>query len=168
VCKNPWLRARENGSRRGFASCCWAKCTRRAATAPGGGKSRKRTAAGGRPRTGRRCRIRAGFESEGRHLVLVVAVPQREVVQGAANDSVGAVVQRMERRYVAVPPHELCRCAGEVVGQLWRQLAAVLCLVAECSAALSVLENCSRKVLGGISGESKNWPGKMSGEPNTS
>jgi hypothetical protein len=27
-----------------------AKCTRRAATAPGGGKSRKRTAAGGRPR----------------------------------------------------------------------------------------------------------------------
>jgi hypothetical protein len=39
------------------------------------------------------------------------------------------------------------------------------CLVAECSAALSVLENCSRKVLGGISGESKNWPDEMSGEP---
>ncbi len=35
----------------------------------------------------------------------------------------------------------------------------MLCLVAVCSAALNVLENCSRKILGGISGESKNWPG---------
>ncbi len=41
----------ENGSRRSFAGCCGAKCSRRAAEAPGGGKSRKRTAAGGRPRT---------------------------------------------------------------------------------------------------------------------
>jgi len=41
----------ENGSRRGSAGGSGAKCTRRAATAPGGGKSRKRTAAGGRPRT---------------------------------------------------------------------------------------------------------------------
>ncbi len=49
----------------------------------------------------------------------------------------------------------------------WRA-AAVLCLVAVCSAALHVLENCSRKILGGISGESKNWAGKMSGVPNTS
>ncbi len=53
------------------------------------------------------------------------------------------------------------RCGG------WRA-AAVLCLVAVCLAALSVLENCSRKILGGISGESKNWPGKMSGVLNTS
>jgi hypothetical protein len=30
-----------------------------------------------------------------------------------------------------------------------------------------VLENCSRKCSDGSSGESKNWPGKMSGEPNT-
>jgi hypothetical protein len=44
----------------------------------------------------------------------------------------------------------------------------MFCLVAVCSAALNVLENCSRKILGGISGESKNWPGKMSGVPNTS
>jgi hypothetical protein len=51
--------------------------------------------------------------------------------------------------------------------KLRRRAAAVLCLVAECSAALSVLENCSRKVLGGSSGESKNCPGKMIGEPNT-
>ncbi len=43
-----------------------------------------------------------------------------------------------------------------------RRAAVVLCLVAVCSAALSVLENVRR-----ISGESKNWPGKMSGEPNT-
>ncbi len=63
----------------------------------------------------------AGLESEGRHLVLLVADAQREVVQGAANDSVGAVVQRLERWYVAVPPHEHRRCAGEVIGQLrWR------------------------------------------------
>jgi hypothetical protein len=41
----------ENGSRRGSAGCCGAKCTRLAAAAPGGGKSRKRSVAGGRPRT---------------------------------------------------------------------------------------------------------------------
>jgi hypothetical protein len=41
----------ENGSRRRSAGCSGAKCTRRAAAVPGGGKSRKRTAAGGRPRT---------------------------------------------------------------------------------------------------------------------
>jgi hypothetical protein len=69
----------------------------------------------------RRCRIRAWLESEGRHLVHLVADAQREVVKGAANDGVGAVVQRLERRYVAVPPHEHCRCAGEVVGQLRRR-----------------------------------------------
>ncbi len=40
---------RENGSQRGSAGCCGAKCTRRAAAAPGSGKSRKRTAGGGRP-----------------------------------------------------------------------------------------------------------------------
>ncbi len=116
---------------------------------------------------GRRCGVGAGLESEGGHLVLLVADAQREVVQGAANDGVGAGVQRLERRYVSVPPHEHRRCAGEVVGQLQWPLAAELCPVAVCSAALSVLENCSRKMLEGSSGESKNWPGKMSGEPNT-
>jgi hypothetical protein len=93
-----------------------------------------------------------------------------------AYDGVGTVAQRLERRYVAVPPHKHHRSPGEVVGQLRRRLAggggwrgaAVLCLVAVSSAALNVLENCSRKILGGISGESKNWPGKMSGVPNTS
>jgi hypothetical protein len=40
----------ENSSRRGSAGCCGAKCTQHAAAAPGGGKSRKRMAAGGRPR----------------------------------------------------------------------------------------------------------------------
>jgi hypothetical protein len=69
----------------------------------------------------RRCRIRAWFESEGRHLVHLVADAQREVVKGAADDGVGTVVQRLERRYVAVPPHEHRRCAGEVVGQPWRR-----------------------------------------------
>jgi hypothetical protein len=49
-------------------------------------------------------------------------------VKGVANDGVGAVVE-LERRYVAVSPHEHCRCAGEVVRQLRRRAAAVLCLV---------------------------------------
>ena len=52
------------------------------------------------------CRVSAGLESEGRHLVLLVADAQREVVKGSADDGVGAVVQQLERRYVAVPPHE--------------------------------------------------------------
>jgi hypothetical protein len=54
----------------------------------------------------RRCRDGAGLESEGRHLVLLVVDAQREVVQGASNDCLGAIVQQLERRYVAVLPHE--------------------------------------------------------------
>jgi hypothetical protein len=69
----------------------------------------------------RRCRVGAGLESKGRHLILLVANAQCEVVQGGANDSTGVVVQRLERRYVAVPPHEHRRCAGEVIGQLRQQ-----------------------------------------------
>jgi hypothetical protein len=65
----------------------------------------------------RRCKIGAGLESGGRHFVHLVADAQREVVQGAANDGVGAVVQRLERRYVPVPPHEHRRCAGDVIGR---------------------------------------------------
>jgi hypothetical protein len=72
---------------------------------------------------GRRCRIGAGLEWEGRHLVLLVAKAQREVVPGAANDSVGTVVQRLKRRYMAIQPHEHCQCANEVVGKLRRRLA---------------------------------------------
>jgi hypothetical protein len=89
------------------------------------------------------------------------------VMQGAVKDSVGAVVERLERRCVAVPPHKHHRCVGEVIRQLRRRAAAVLFTVEGGSVALSVLENCSRKSLEGNSGESKNWPGKMSGEPNT-
>jgi hypothetical protein len=55
----------------------------------------------------RRCRVGAGFESEGRHLVLLVADAQLEVMKGAANDGIRPVVQRLERRYVDVPPHEV-------------------------------------------------------------
>jgi hypothetical protein len=84
--------------------------------APGG---LRRPSAAGNPGSGRRreggpapwvtpqrCRIRAWFESEGRHLIHLVADAQREVVKGSANDGVGAVVKRLERRYMAVPPHE--------------------------------------------------------------
>jgi hypothetical protein len=166
VCKNPWRPARGKCSWRGSAGCCGAKCTRRAAAAPGEGKSRKRAASDPGLRR-QRCGVGAGLESEGGHLVLLVADAQREVVQGAVNDGVWAIVHRLERRYVSVPPHGHRRCAGKVVGQLRRRAAAVLCLVAVCSAALSVLENCSRKISEGSSGESKNWPGKMSGETNT-
>ncbi len=67
---------------------------------------------------GRRCRVSAGLESEGRHLVLLVTDGQREVMQRAVNDGIGAVIKRLERRYMAVPPHEHRRCAGEVIGQL--------------------------------------------------
>jgi hypothetical protein len=53
-------------------------------------------------------------------------------------------------------------------GRLAASVAAdglvVFFLVEGCLAALSVLENCSRNF---SEGESKNWPGKMSGEPNT-
>ncbi len=48
-------------------------------------------------------RVRAGFEPEGRHLVLLVTDAQREVMQGEVKDGVGAVI---ERWHVAIPPHE--------------------------------------------------------------
>ncbi len=44
---------------------------------------------------GRRCKVGAGLESEGGHLVLPVGDAQREVVQGAAKNGVGAVIQRL-------------------------------------------------------------------------
>jgi hypothetical protein len=47
----------------------------------------------------RRCRVGAGFESEGRHLVLLIADAQREVMQGAANDGIRAILKRWEQRY---------------------------------------------------------------------
>jgi hypothetical protein len=68
-----------------------------------------------------RGRVGAGFEPEGGHLVLLVADAQREVMQGAAKDGVGAVIGRLERRYVAVPPHEHRWCVGEVIRQLQRR-----------------------------------------------
>jgi hypothetical protein len=91
-------------------------------------------------------------------------------VKGAANDGVGAVVQRLSG---GMWPSRLTNTVGARASSSgsWgggRAAAAVLCLVAECSAVLNFLENCSRKILGGISGESKNWPGKMSGVLNTS
>jgi hypothetical protein len=156
----------ENGSRRGSAGCCGVKCTWRPLAGENPGSGRWRQAAPDPGLRGRRCRVSAGLELEGRLLVLLVTDAQHKVIQGAANDGVGAVIKRLERRYDAVPPHEHRWCAGEVIGQLRRRAEAV-CLVEVCSAALSVLENCSRKIFEGNSGEFKNWPGKMSGEPNT-
>jgi hypothetical protein len=82
------------------------------------GSVRQRRAAPNPGQRQGRCRIRAWFESECRHLVHLVADAQREVV----DDGVGTVVQRLERQHVAVPPHEHHRCAGEVVGQPGRRL----------------------------------------------
>ncbi len=126
-CKNPWRRARGKRFPARFCWLLWGEVYPAGRSGPrrqeipeadGGGRAAPDHGYRGRP-----YRIRAGFESEGRHLVHLVADPQRELVQGAANDCVGAVVQRLERRYVAVPPHEHCRCAGEVVGQLRRRPA---------------------------------------------
>ena len=58
---------------------------------------------------GRRSGVGEGFEPEGGHLVLLVADAQREVVQGAVKNGVGAVIKGLKWRYVAVPPHEHCR-----------------------------------------------------------
>ncbi len=50
----------------------------------------------------RRSGVGAGFEPEGGHLVLLVADAQREMVQGAAKDGVGAGVERLKQRHLAV------------------------------------------------------------------
>jgi hypothetical protein len=171
ACKNPWRRARGKQFPARFCWLLWGEVYPAGRRGPWWGKIPEADGDGrAAPDPGLRrrcCGVGAGLESEGGHLVLLVADAQSKVVQGAANDSVWAVVHRLERRYVSVPPHEHSRCAGDIVGQLRRRAAVVLCLVAVCSAALSVLENCPRKILEGSSGESKNWPGKMSGEPNT-
>jgi hypothetical protein len=64
--------------------------------------------------------------------------------QGKTVPGVGAIVQWLERLTNTVGAR--ARLPGSWGGG-WRA-AAVLCLVAECSAALSVLENCSRKNFG--------------------
>jgi hypothetical protein len=51
ACKIPGGWPGENSSRRSFAGCCGAKCTLHVTAAPGGGKARKQTAAGGWPLT---------------------------------------------------------------------------------------------------------------------
>jgi hypothetical protein len=83
------------------------------------------------------------------------------VVQGAAKDGVGAFVERLEQRYVALPPDKHSQCAGPIIWQLQWQLAGRSGVVS------------SGRVFGstqffkGNSEESKNCPGKMSGELNT-
>ncbi len=72
----------------------------------------------------RRCSgVGAGFKLESGHLVPLVADAQRKTMQGAANDGVGAVIEWLKRRYVAVPPHEHRWCVGEVIGQAQRRAA---------------------------------------------
>jgi hypothetical protein len=67
---------------------------------------------------------------------------------------------------VALDKHCQCAESSSFVGG--RRAAAVLCLVEGCSAAaLNVRENCIRNSSEGSSGKFKNWPSKMSGEPDT-
>jgi hypothetical protein len=141
--KTPGGRPGENGSQRGSAGCCGAKCTWRAFAAPGGGNPGSGLRRAGRPDPGlrrRRCRVGEGLESEGRHLVLLVADVQREVVQGAANDSIGANYSSWSP--VTWPSRLTSTFSARV--RSWAAAAAVLCLVEVCSAALSVFlkKNC--------------------------
>ncbi len=141
ACKNPWRLAR---GKRFLAQSCrllWGKVHPAWRCGPGRGKIPEADSGGlavAAPDPGLQglhCRVGAGLESEGRHFVLLVADAQREVMQGAANDGVGAVVKRLELewQYVAVLPHEHGRCAGEVNTQLQRRSAVVLCLLLVCS-----------------------------------
>ena len=94
ACKNPWRRARGKRvpSRFGWRfggevdpAGCHGPRRWKVPEADGGGRAA--------PNPGQRrlrSRICAWFESEGRHLVHLVADAQREVVKGAANDGVGA------------------------------------------------------------------------------
>jgi hypothetical protein len=54
----------------------------------------------------------AGFETEGEHLVILVSDAQCEMMQGAAKDGIGAVLEWLKQRDVAILPHEHHRCAG--------------------------------------------------------
>ncbi len=127
ACKNPWRRTRGKRFPVRFCWLLWGKVypaghrghwRGKIPEADGGGR-----AAPDPGLRGRRCRVGAGLESEGGHLVLPVADAQREVVQGTVKDGVGAVIQRLERWYMSVPPYKHRRNAGEVCGQLWRRSA---------------------------------------------
>jgi hypothetical protein len=109
VCKNPCRLARGKRFPARFWWLLWGEMYPAGRRGPGWGKIPKADGGGlPAPDPGLRrmcCRVSAGLESEGRHLVLLVADAQREVMQGAANDSLGAVVKGLEQRYVAVLPH---------------------------------------------------------------
>ncbi len=101
ACKNPWRWAWGKRFLERFCWLLWCEVYPVGCHGPWWGKIPEADG-GGRaaPDPGlrrRRIRVRAGLESEGGHLVLLVADAQREVVQGAANDGVGAVIQRLER-----------------------------------------------------------------------
>ena len=91
-------RAKTPGGVPGENGFCRGPQRREIPEADGGGR-----AAPDPGKRGRRCRIGAGLESEGKHLVLLVADAQHEVVQGAAKDGVGAVIEQLEWWDMAIP-----------------------------------------------------------------
>ncbi len=89
-------------------------------------------------------------------------------MQGPPQDGVRAIIEWLEGRDMSVLTRRTLlvhRVSGSFGGGPWA--AAVFCQVEWCSAAFNVRENCSRNSSEGTSGESKNWPGKISDEPNT-
>jgi hypothetical protein len=120
ACKNPWQLAKGKRFPAGF---CWLlQCDVYPADCHGPWRGKIPQADGGgraAPDPGLRRRhsgVGAGFEPEGGYLVLLVADAQCEMVQGAAKDGVGAIIEQLKRRYVAVPPHEHRRCSGRSSG----------------------------------------------------
>jgi hypothetical protein len=150
ACKNPWQLAR--GKWFLVRSCwlLWGKMYPAGRRSPWRGKIPEADSSGRAAPDPvlcrRRCRDSAGLVPEGRHLVLLVVDAQREVVQGAANDGVGAILQRLERRYVAVPPHEHCWCADEVIGQLRQRQAGSggVVSIGKMFSSTQCLKTCSR------------------------
>jgi len=141
----------ENGSQRGSAGCCGAKYSRRAIAAPGGEKSRKRTAAGGQPRT-LGCAGGAVGSEQGLSLrvdTFSSLSPMRSV-KWCREGQMTAQVSSYSGWSGGTWPSRLTNTVGARVRSLGscgsgRGAAAVLCLVEVGSAAFSV--QCFRKLL---------------------
>jgi hypothetical protein len=96
ACKNPWRQARGKRFTAWFCWLLWGELYPVGRRSPRRGQIME-VDSGGRaalnPGKSRRCcRIGTGLESEGRHLVLLVADAQHEVMLGAGNDGVGAFI----------------------------------------------------------------------------
>jgi hypothetical protein len=69
------------------------------------------------------CGVGGGLQPEGEHLVLLFTNAEGEMVQGSAKEGVGAIIEQLEQRDMAVPPVEHCRRASQGIWQLRRAAA---------------------------------------------